>query len=101
MTSFGTPDAKRFMQRYFDALATPMGADWALQQPCTELGILSWLENVPFKEYPDPQRGQLAQWAFVQALTNGFLQQSANDKNTYFLSDVFAKKIGRPRKYEF
>ena len=99
-TSFGTPDAKRLCVRYLELLAQPLGNEWALQQPISEQGFLHWLEHCPFVEYAQPTRSQLARWAFVQAITNGFLNQSANDRNVYFLSDVLTKKIGRPKKGE-
>lgn len=96
--SWGTADVKRYLQRFAEALANPLGMDWAMQQPISEIGLTKWLAETVFKEYPEPHRSQLCKWVFVQAIKHDFLKSSSNDKSIYFFSDDLGKRQGRPRK---
>lgn len=85
--SFSRADVRRWMRVFVrevcgrDSLLEPE----ARQLTMTEVDFTRWLCNHPLAFYSleQPWAGQLARWAFVQAVTLGYLAE-AEDKPGYY-----------------
>lgn len=100
--SFGLPDVKKAMQRYYHGLADICGHDFAVTEPQTEPDVRYYLEHATFANYDEKYREQLSAWCFCMAVKHRLLIPSCDEENkirkVYFLSDELRRKAGRPRK---
>ena len=95
--SYGTSDVRNTLKKMFDALATPCGETFALSMPISEPELLSYFERTIFKDYEPTTAKPLARWAVTQAIKKEFVITGTKE-NSYYLSPILAKRVGRPRK---
>ena len=98
--SFGLPDIKKAMQRYYSLLADKCGNTYARTTQLTELDLLYYFEHDTFANFVQKYREQLSSWAFAMALRHKFILSSQDDeesKKFYYLSEKLSAKVGRPR----
>lgn len=94
--SYSRADIKRWVRVFVrevcgrDGLLEPE----ARQLTLTELDFTRWLRSHPLAFYSieEPWSGQLARWAFVQAVTLGYLAE-AEDKPGYYRLTAKALKL--------
>lgn len=100
--SFGLPDVKKAIQRYYHGLADICGDDFAVTNPQTEPDMRYYFEHETFSNYDKKYCEQLSAWCFSMAVKHRLLIPSCDDENkirkVYFLSDKLKRKAGRPRK---
>lgn len=100
--SFGLPDVKKAMQKYYSCIADIIGHDETVTDPQTEPDMRYYFEHDTFANYDDKYREQLSAWCFSMAVKHRLLIPSCDDENkirkVYFLSDKLKRKAGRPRK---
>lgn len=98
--SFGLPDVKKAMQKYYSLLANSCGHTFAVSTPNTERDMLYFFEHDTFANYVQKYREQLSAWCFAMAVRHKFLVSSYDEfesKKVYFLSEKLRLKVGRPR----
>jgi len=85
--SYSRADIKHWVRVYVREACAPDGLreDEASRAAVTELDFTRWLCNHPlaFCAIEQPWAGQLARWAFTQAVTLGYLAE-AEDKPGYY-----------------
>ena len=94
--SYSRADIKHWMRTFTrevcgrDGLLEPE----ARQLTLTELDITRWLRSHPaaFYSIEEPWAGQLARWAFMQAVTLGYLAE-VEDKPGYYCLTAKALKL--------
>ena len=100
MISYTEADVKKAMQKFYSLLADSCGHTYAVNTPVTELTVLHFFECDTFHYFVSKYRSQLAQWAFAMAIRHKLLIPSSDNMETinyYFLSEILARKRGRPR----
>jgi len=98
--SFGLPDVKKAMQKYYSLMANPCGHNYAVTTPNTEPDMLYFFEHDTFANYVQKYREQLSAWCFAMAVRHKFLISSYDEfesKKVYFLSEKLRQRVGRPR----
>lgn len=98
--SFGLPDVKKAMQKYYYLLANPCGHNFAITTPNTEPEMLYSFEHDTFANYVQKYSDQLSAWCFAMAVRHKLLIPSYDEfesKKVYFLSEKLRQKVGRLR----
>ena len=94
--SYSRADVRRWLRVYVREMCAPDGLreDEASRTAVTELYITRWLRSHPaaFYSIEEPWSCQLARWAFVQAVTLGYLAE-AEDKPGYYRLTPKALKL--------
>ena len=103
--SFGIPDIKAVMKRYYNALYAPLehlgeqGKATAIAiSKATEAEWITMLSNHLlagigfYNGFDKNTASEVAKWTFRQALEEGFLIQSTVNDNMYYLSEKVAIK---------
>lgn len=98
--SYGLPDIKAMLQEYFMKFEAAGGQLLATTVQHDERDFIHYFHHGPFKNYPDSLAESLSKWVFVQGVKAGYIVQSELNKNTFFLSEMLGRRIGRPRKQE-
>ena len=100
--SFTSADVRRWMEDYANIICRRVcdqTREEAIEETRsrreTEQALRYWLEHCPsvFLNYEAPYREQLSAWGFTQAVTLGYLVQSAARPDEYLLSDKFFSLI--------
>lgn len=94
--SYSRADIRQWTRIFVREACAPDGLreDEASRAAVTELGFTRWLCNHPlaFCAIEQPWAGQLARWAFTQAVTLGYLAE-AEDKPGYYRLTAKALKL--------
>lgn len=100
--SFGLPDVKKALQKYYSSIADICGDDYARSFTQTEPDMRYYFEHDTFANYEPKYREQLSAWCFSMAVRHHLLVPSHDNTyeaiKVYFLSDVLKRRAGRPRK---
>ena len=103
MMSFGYPDIKAALQRFYFLIADRCGHTYAVNEPITELDLLHFFSHDTFAVFAEKYREQLSSWAFAMALRHEFILASEDENETrkcFFLSSSLRSRRGRPRLYD-
>jgi hypothetical protein len=88
--SYSRADIKRWVRVYVRELCAPDGLreDEASRTAVTEVDFTRWLRSHPaaFYALEQPWAGQLARWAFVQAVKLGYLAEVEDKPGNYCLT---------------
>lgn len=100
--SFGYPDIKAALQRFYFLIADRCGHTYAVNEPITELDLLHFFSHDTFARF-GKYKEQLSSWAFAMALRHKFIISSEDENEArkyYFLSPTLRSRRGRPRLYD-
>ena len=100
MMSFGYPDIKAALQRFYFLIADRCGHTYAVNVPITESDLLHFFSHDTFAMFAQKYKEQLSSWAFAMALRHKFILSSEDENEArkyYFLSPTLRSRRGRPR----
>ena len=86
--SYGTADVRNTLKQMFDNVSTPCGESFACSLSISEPELLQYFERTIFGQY---------EAATLQAIKKEFVITGTKE-NSYYLSPILAKRVGRPRK---
>jgi len=95
--SYGTADVRNTLKQMFDNVSTPCGESFACSLSISEPELLQYFERTIFGQYEAATAKELAKWAVTQAIKKEFVITGTKE-NSYYLSPILAKRVGRPRK---
>lgn len=97
--SYSAADVKQAFVTYHKSLAG-YSYDYQWAETCQQSiqDLQHYLTHTVFQYYESKWADQLADWMITQALKNKLIKADPMKPNTYYLTELCRKKVGRPKK---